>query len=369
MTTRSLALVPVIAALAIFGCGARSPLEIGAGGPAACATAPATPTVLLTLGPTLLQSPRATAITVAGSALYFSLNNGSNDPLAIERLATRGGTPTQILQGNTGCVSTPFGYGPLVTDGTFLYTPDEEMVTTCTGVASRVTRLDPSTGATVRLPNPNDGHQRGIAAIRVSLELGVLFLAPLTFEDPTPPPGDTVLARWDGVQTTTLGSVPGTAFDFVLAAGLAFVQTDHALYSMTLDGAGTLTMLRTTGQKFWLAGSTVAGGAIFYSPDGDGIVRRDVGSGTETVLATGAGGNFDGNGDLLFADDASVYFVQANQNALARVPIGGGPVEVLSPDEQRDGVNGVVTDACSVYWLAAPSFPLSLPPVIYARAR
>jgi hypothetical protein len=59
----------------------------------------------------------------------------------------------------------------------------------------------------------------------------------------------------------------------------------------------------------------------------------------------------------------------APENDLARVPLTGGAVEVLSPDQARHGVNGVVSDACNVYWLAGPSFTDSTAPAVYVRAR
>ncbi len=355
--------------LALTACGARSTLSVGGDathGP--CGASPTTPAVLTTFG-TFEQFRRPTAITVAGSSLYYSINDGSNDPLSIERLPTTGGAPTEVLAGVTGCATTPFGYGPLVTDGTYLYTPDEEMVTTCTGESMRITRIDPVTGEAITLPNPSDGHIRGVAGVRASAARGVFWLAPVTFQDPSPAPGTTLLVRWDGTSTSMLATIAGLAFALVVAGGQAFIQTSKILYQVPIDGSAAPSVVASVGDKFRLAGSNGEGDAIFFSPDGATIVRRDVTSGNEQILATGAGGNFDGNGDAIWTDEAWVYFVQASQNGLARVPVTGGDVEVLSPDEMRDGVNGVVTDACNVYWLAAPSFPASLPPVVYALAR
>jgi hypothetical protein len=350
---------------ALTGCGARTDLGVAEQG--ACGASPETATILTTVGD-FEKFRKPTAITVSGSTLYYSVNDGSNNPFALERLSTGGGAPIEILGGATGCAYSPFAYGPLVTDGTYLYTPDEEMVTTCTGLTVHISRIDPKTGATMTLPNPIDGHPRGVGQVRTSARHGVLWLSPVTFLD-NANPGTTLLARWDGTSTHLVGVIEGAAYAFVLAGDQVFVETGTTLWKMPIDGSGAPAAVGFVDDKFRFAGSNGEGDHVFYTRDGTTILSRDVASGFEQVLATDGGGGFGGNGDSMWADDAWVYFVRTPQRDLARVPVIGGEVEVLSPDETRDGVNGIVTDACNVYWIADTSFTDNLPPAVYVRAR
>lgn len=355
--------------LALPACGARSELALPSGdagaAPGTCPGSPDQPAVLAEVGMfEQFQSP--TAITVAGPAVYYTVNDGSNNPLALYRLPIAGGKPVQLVAGVPGCANSPFGYGLLVTDNHRLYTPDEEMITTCAGAPLRITSIDPATGATSPLPDPADPAQRAAIQVRATATDGIFWLRPVTFLDPSSP-GDTQLARWDGANAAAVAAIPGRATDFVIAAGQAFVQTRDTLYAVPLVDAHTAAALDAVDDKFTFIGSNQE--AIFYSPDGASLVRRDALSGTTKTLLPSGVDTHRRFADPTWADEAWVYFIRDPQRDLARVPAAGGDVEVLSPADGREGVTGVVTDDCNVYWLAGASFSESKPPAVYARRK
>jgi hypothetical protein len=373
-------ILPSLPSIVLAACGARTSLaiqapaddsgarmmmpEAGADSAVPCPGSPSHPTVLVSIGkPASFDTP--TVLTATGSFVYYAVNDESNNPLAIFRAPTTGGSSERIVEGVPGCASSPFGYGQLVNDGAHLFTPDEEEVSTCAGESLHVTAYDIATGTVTRLPNPPGAAPRYVTQVRAAPGGGALWLLPAVALSP----GDTLLARWDGTSSSIVADIPAYAFDFVVAAGRAFVRAERTLYEVALvEGRGVMDLGPIDEMNFQFVGANDT--AVFYTPDGTSLVRRDAVSGTEQTLANDVdvSGRF---GDSMWADDAWVYFRQthgADQEALARVPASGGPVEVIYDDTAR-GVYAVTSDACNVYWLSGPDYDKNEPSALFARRR
>jgi hypothetical protein len=362
-SARRFALVILVGG-ATVGCGARSDLADAPAPGLVCKDSPIQPALLETIGP-FKDYDRATAITVTGGDVYYSVNDGSNDPLAIYRAPIAGGAATPIVLGVPGCANSPFGYGALVTDGRYLYTPDEEEVSLCGGGSLDVTAYDLATGATSTLPNPASPVMRYVVGVRPAPGGGAIWL----YGDPTPG-SDTWIVRWDGTSPSVIGSIPDLAFDFIVSGDRALVATPHSLYVASLTGAADVTPAGAVDfGKLALVGANAE--AFFYTPDGASVDRRDAATGEVTTV--GASGVGEGAVPR-WADDAWIYFsmgdtVTSSGAELGRVPETGGEVEVIYDDASRDGIDVVTSDACNVYWVAEVDFADSKPAALFVRGR
>jgi hypothetical protein len=365
--------------LALLGCGARTDLATAtatvtassdAGVPPptdpACAGAPAEPLLLATVGE-FSRYDKVTAMVVAGGALFYAVSDGGNDPLAIVRVPIGGGPVTEVVKGASGCEATsPFAYGPLATDGRLLYTNDEESIG-CTGYAVRVTTIDVATGALGSLPFPPgvDAEPRSLfpKALRGG---GAAWVV-----DPGTYTGPVVVAAWTGGPTSrVVATLPAWTTGFERVGDTGFAATidkgTATLLAVPLAG-GAPTALGTFGPKLSLHGAN--DDALFFTPDGTTLARRDAATGEVTTLAIPLPTH------AFHVDRDHVYTDSVGQTptsfpaVLTRVPAKGGAPEEVWRDDARNGIQAITTDACNVYWVAGPDYDASAPPAVFARRR
>jgi hypothetical protein len=352
---------------ATAACGARSDLAASGGAPPpdlVCKGSPAEPVKLQSIG-SFKSFDRATSITAAGAFVYYEVNDGSNEALAIYETKATGGKATPIVLGVPGCASSPFGFGDLVTDGRYLYTPDEVEVDLCSGASLDVTAYDLATGALTMLPNPPSPTMRGLASVRAAPGGGAIWI----YTDDMLG-DDSWIVRWDGTSTSVIAQVPDLAFDLVISGDQALVAADKSLYLVALSSGEVTSVGSIEFGKFSLAGANAT--AFFYTPDGVSIDRRDAATGEVTTVVAGTGSQILSSA-ALWVDDDSVYFPMGSPTSggakLGRVPATGGEATVIYEDAKRDGIDAVTSDGCNVYWVAGIDFDHSRPSALYARGR
>ena len=326
--------------LLLVGCGSRSGLnaaveEADASPPPSCPGSPDQPLMLATVGE-FAKYDKVTAMTVANGFVYYAVNDGSNNPVAIFRVPTSGGTSSAVIQGQGGCdVSSPFAYGGLETDGRYLFTPDEEAVG-CTGYSARVTAYDTTNGALFQLPIPPgaDAEPRAVSP-RALAGGGVVWAI-----DPGTYTGPIVVARWTGGPTSTLvATLSEWATGFVVAGGVGFVST-IATGTVTLDQVsltdGTVTPLGQFGTDFVLLGANDE--AIFYTPEGKTFARREVVSGAVKSLGVPLPLHAMWvDHDYLYNDSIGVS-PPSFPAVLTRIPATGGSAKQIFHDASRNGI-------------------------------
>lgn len=332
-----------LALSALLGCGARSDIELSAGGAAApppdtdadaCPGAPDAPTPLATISG-MCTGP--TALTIANEHLYYGVfvqcgePNGTGD---IRRVPLAGGMPEDVDSGN-------YDYGPIVHDTTNLYVP-KVVTTPGTSWHAGVAAL-PLVGGAAKIlmsPSPQPGPLY-VTDLWASDATGAVWL--FSTGSPSDP---TLLARSDGAGPGLVASIPGWAFELVVAGEQVFVHATHALYSVPLAG-GPATELRPLTLDAALLGVTAS--AVFFTPDGTSIVRREVATGAETTLTTGASIHTAvfANRVASWVDETGVYFGEGEM--LKRVGLDGGAPEVLASETGRQ-VQAITSDGCDVYW-------------------
>lgn len=366
MTAPRVALLTVFLT-AVAACGSRTGLETSFASSTAdagpCADSPAGPTVLAALGDfTNFQSPFA--LTVFGDTVYFAVHSGNNNPLGIYGVpATGGAPPRELIAGVFGCAESPFGYGPVATDGAFLYTPQEDEVSLCGGASLRVTTYDLRTGALSALPNPAEPAEMYVNNVLALPGRGVFWILGSPYG-----PSFTYFVRWDGSETAIVATMRDWVVDFVVAGDQVFLQSDTTLYQAPLDGTGDAAAVVDT---LVADHSALLGGnssSAFYTKDGSTILRRDVTGGAVGTVATTPGARL--AHVTAWVDEDWVYFAGAGaptaSGGMLRVPVSGGPVSTFWASDWL--LTGVTSDACNVYWLADEDFTNSLPSeVLYQR--
>lgn len=339
----------------LVACGARTELPSPYD---PCALAPSTQKAIAppASGPDLTAG--AALVVANGSALFHT---GETD-----------GTPTNgvvdqvpIVQGgprDDRLTSFPangeYGFGsPLVTDGQYVY------FLAGSGPQGGFQRViaAPLNGASPArtLDNPAHATPYFISGLAAAGDRGVSWvLYHWTFG------GSSVLAHWDGASTRSVATFDkdqdATVGDSLAAnATTMFVLTRKALVAVALDGSTQKPLQSFAGG----AGTQILGlnaQAIFYSVDGTSIVRHDLASGAETIIA--------GRVALLswsvhhhgWADEDWLYFVTGDTvkgndqgRELRRVSVSDGQMEVMWDAHDRPPTGVVATDACNVYWLTA----------------
>jgi hypothetical protein len=364
-------------------CGARSELleprapsdagtrdvPVAPGDAGGCGPLSSTPTELATFGSASVVGGLGldpVQLVVAGGSVYVEVLDTSGSPHSIERVPLGGGASTTMLTGMTGCNTSPFNVGPLVSDGTHLYTVDTES-TGCSGYPRHVTALDLADGSVATLPDPLDGPDvRVLGIVASSDRVGALWLS----QDQYVAMPSANLVRWDGTSASVVGTVPGLGVDFVAAGDAGFEETYQDLFSIPLAsqplaasriGATSIDTFRFVAANHH---------AVFFARGGDTIVRRDAATGMESVVVTSGAMTRARFARPGWADDEWLYyFAGTTTPSLVRVPEHGGASETVWSDPHRQLV-AVTSDECSIYWLAGRSFsPTEQAPALMGRRR
>jgi hypothetical protein len=360
-----------ICLLFLAGCGSRTGLPSSysetadAAPPSDCPDSPDKPLELATLGD-FDSYEQVTAMAVAQGYVYYEV--GPNTiPTGVYRVPIGGGAPTMVVHGSSGCdVSSPFAAGSLATDGRYLFGQDEVAIG-CTAYPVHVDAYDVTDGTLFELPIPPgaDSMPRAVAPQALDGGGAAWMIDPGTYTGPV------VLARWTGGPTSTLvASLPSWATGFVVVAGVGFVSTIET-GTVTLDAVslanGTVTALGTFGVDFALYGANDE--AIFYTPDGSTLSRREAAGGAVTVLSVPLPVRASWVDRDYFYFDSSEVSPPSFPAIVMRIPAKGGPAKQIYRDDARDGVQAITGDACNVYWVAGPDFGTKRPPALFARRR
>jgi hypothetical protein len=286
------------------------------------------PGAALTVTPDSVYFAAGIAIgTMENSIARVSLRNGTPDPSQLALIPTDG----------------RFTSGPIVNDGTDLYFVGG------TSAPQSVVALGLDGGTPRTLPDPVMPFPYLVNDLAATSGRGVLWLAWNGKSS-----GTSSLALWDGTATSAVASFPEPPAVLVVGGVEAFVQTASALYSVPLAG-GTPTELRPVESNAYAQILGFSDGALFFSPDGSTLVRRDLSSGVESVLVTGAALQpVVGEGHSGWVDSKWVYYPTGPSgmpSALSRVRVVGGTPEVVWDDPDHPPSGAVATDACNVYWL------------------
>ncbi len=312
---------------------------------------------------------KVVAMTVTRGFVYFTKVNGSNNPLGLFRVPIDGGAPELVVpvEGEPCNLFRPFAYGNLASDGRYVFGAASESKN-CTGYSKHISAYDTNDDTWFQLPVPAVANSKPrVLAPRATLDGGAAWVInPGTYEGPT------VLARWSGGPVSTIAfSLPVWVTSFVLAGNDAFVSTRDSgiktLRYMSLTSS-TLSEPETVGPDFRLLGAN--NNAIFYTPDGTTLSRRDVASGVVTAL--GAPKPRAG----LWVDDDFLYLgpaegVTSSAAVVMRRPASGGPAVEIYRDDSRRRVDAITADSCNVYWAVGRSYDdgNSQPVAIFARRR
>jgi hypothetical protein len=184
--------------------------------------------------------------------------------------------------------------------------------------------------------------------------------------------GPNVVARWTGGQTSSVfASLPEMATGFLLAAGVGFAST-IANGTVTLDSVslttGAVTSLGKFGTDFRLLGANDV--AIFYTPDGNTLARREVGTGAVTALDVPLPLHAMWvDPDFLYTDSFESSPPANFAAVLTRIPAKGGKAKQIFKDAGRNGIQSITGDACNVYWVTGPDYNQQRPPALYVRRR
>src|SRR5262249_17885972 len=93
------------------------------------------------------------------------------------------------------------------------------------------------------------------------------------------------------------------------------------------------------------------GSALFHTPDGRTIVRHDVASDEESVIATGVDLTASGARVPAWANDAWLYV--GDRGRVVRVGVNGGASEIVW-DDGGGSVGAITGDGCATYFAALP---------------
>jgi hypothetical protein len=344
-------MLTVIPLAATTACGARTELDAPTPVLGPCAASPAAPMAIDPPAATAYDYFAGASIAVGSNFVLFASGIAIGTATGgVAKIGLMAGGP-QLSSLVTFATDGRFVQGPLVTDGIDLYFPaaPAERVGYQGPPALAAAPLD---GSPLQFLASPDASARYVWDVAVNRQPGV-FIA----WNPEGP-GPSALTHWDGHQQMQIVTTfPEWTVMIVAGADTVFVQTATALYQTPLP-AGPPARIRSLAPgnvNAQLLGLNDT--ALFYSPDGTTIVRRDRTSGTEAMLVSGAALLPDvGAGHTGWADTTWLYYVTglaAAPQSLRRTPVAGGPSEVLWDDPEHPPTGAVTTDACNVYWLAA----------------
>ena len=340
--------------LGVTGCGARTALDVPAVPVDPCASAPDTPITVSIVHPSEAASfynGSAIAITPRNGVYFETGGQIGTARTGVALLPLAGAQPEQgqstlVFPPNS---SAPAVDGPLVADPTNFY---------FSGVGGTIGSLQGYLGA-----QPLEGGPVSVVKVIASDSVltdawaiptgGVMWLETQV--------GNSAMASalflWDGSRTTQIASLGEAATGLVGNADDAFVMTEAHLFDVPLAGGAPI-MLRPVKPPSQILGWD--GEALFYSPDGTSVVRRDVVSGNERTLLSGltlpAHGPGGHNG---WVDSTSLYYVTDTSAdvpaVLNRIGVDGGTPEAIWSDTTHPPLGAVATDACNIYWAVASS--------------
>ncbi len=330
------------------GCGYATPTRLGS-------------VALEALGATYELSPDAldggfdvlapiTAMVVVNGTVYLAAwsEYGGAEGGFLAKVPTAGGPLTFITEDiDAGSVSPSYFGGPLVQDGVRLYYPHPTFPPG-TIIFPYVVSRPLAGGPESRIPNPVP------AMTNVSAMAATGNGAAWAEVDWVNYTGSYVL-EWDGTTTTELGFVDDDLYGMFVVGQDAYLNGVKTLYVTPLAGGG-LTALHSVEA----GGGLIAANAdsVFFSLDGNSVVRRDAATGAETVLVSGLDYVADGGTTparrAAYADAEYLYF--GLEDGLHRVPVDGGddtlvvasPVDSGTPLAQAASIAG---DDCNLYWV------------------
>lgn len=350
--------------VALFACGGRTGLPTGTEPqPSACPGVSTTPVKLTSIGE-FAAYWRVTSMTVVGDWLYYAVNNQSNEPVAIFRVPTTGGTPERVIEGKGGCDSTsPFAVGRLENDGRRLFMLDEIAVG-CTGYSRHVVVWDTATSELETLTNPTGAAIDPLSwAPRPLPGGGVAWLVNAHGIDPGS------LVAWDANgEPRIVAPIPWSGTGLVVVGSTAYVARLSSGLS-TLErvelGSGATSVVGTyPTSTFRLVGANDE--AIYLTIDGKTSLRMPVGTNVTSPLP------FNAN-DVTYLDHDWVYAQAATsvppKTELERYSAKGGTPTTVLADASRSGIQAVTGDACRIYVALGPGYAANEPPVIVSRAR
>jgi hypothetical protein len=355
--------LPLVVALAVVSCGARTDLAVGVpqldagedvamGEDSGCGGG-ATARVVATFGTGDLAPDVFTFSVAEGFA--FVETGVSGNPLAIVRAPLGGGAVVTAVAGQPpGCGTasmSPFGYeSPLATDGTTLYMASLDFSATGQGSSPTVTSYDVSTNALGVVPPPAGTASLNVSALRATPAPGVYYLTGSEFD-----PSTSDLVHWDGVTSTVVATPPEWCYDLQIVGETIFLLGAHALYQMPLAGGPIVVdtpVTFATGAGLLGANST----AVFYTTDHVHVVRRTPAGATLTLASALENGY-----GIAWADEIYLYF--SGPAGLLRVGVLGGAVETFWPSPRS--IKAVTTVGCHVYWLADTDFANNIAPQLF----
>jgi hypothetical protein len=356
---RLLSVLPSLAVLAVFACGARTGFDL-AGGPDAGTVTPATGSSSdSSSGGTLIPEPDAPYYGPCGSPAGSSGGTG-----ATPELLASVPTPAQIaVDASHAYLATDTG-GPvyrmaldgsqLVQLGTIAHTAslsatfiaiNTTAVFTTTPFGGQFQAQGYVTGyykSGVGELGVADGQDtmRGIAADDVNVywtNLDVADQITGVFASSLNGPYDSQVA----LTTAPAGQIVASAGRVFYAGATAAGKGAHPEGLMSVSAAGgPVTVLVPPDPSYDVATLTVDCVNVYYTTTSGTLAQIAVGGGTPKTLATGVGAALE-----LAVDADRVYFF--GPGGLASVPIGGGPVTTLAPGSSPAGI---AVDARYVYW-------------------
>jgi hypothetical protein len=290
------------------------------------------------------------ALTPAGGNLFIGAwlqdeEDGRYDGEGfIESVLTTGGTLIDV----TGGLGQPanlkhYAGGDLAQDGTSLYYARPTLLGTTVSFPDLVARPIAGGPETV-IPNPLGAATTTTVTAVAAASPGAVWAV---HTQSTPPAW---LLRWDGATTTVLGSFEDYGEKVVVVGTTAYVGGFQHIWKAAFDGGGVNDANHT-----WDSGAALLAAndeAVFFTPEGRSVVRRDVTTGIESRIATGV--PF-GQNPAAYADATALYVATKQSNL--RIPVGGGPWTNL----HGDPAYALAGDTCNLY-LAEPNpgFPDAL---------
>ncbi|MGH7294082.1 MAG: hypothetical protein ACRELB_04070, partial [Polyangiaceae bacterium] len=293
----------------------------------------------------------AISIAVAGSTAYAGTTSvGASSPLytgAVASVPSNGGA--------THALSAPdFNFGTLASDGARLYYPRTSgrpegpngAIYETVGLAS----LDLATGAihpiATTTPPRSTSSNLGSTMIAATLAWpGVFWIGA-----PSGAATATTVSAWDARADTVTTIATGEALSGLAAdaTGVYWADTGGGqgitVYGTGLEGASPSVVATVPGGKYGQLLGVSSAYIVFVSDYATGsieIASKAGGPVTHLVTAAAAWVN-----DFAWVDDTYLYWVEsAAQTMLKRIPVAGGPVEVVPT---QGDVQSLAFDACNV---------------------
>jgi hypothetical protein len=290
-------------------------------------------------------------LTVVGDTLYAGTAAISeNGPLyvgAITSMPTRGGTPQTLT-------APEFNFGNIASDGARLYYPQTSgkptgpngAIYTVLGLAS----MDLATGAVHAItpespPRSTSSNLNSYMIAATSSWPGVYWVGA-----PTGASGAGTLSAWDPksdtVTTIATGEdLSGLAVD---ASGVYWADIGNGqgitVYRSPLGGGEPFALAKVPGGTHGTLLGVSSSDVVFvtdYATAGIVAVSKTGGPVRPLVHAASAWVNA-----FAWVDDSYLYWMDGNPSSLKRIPVAGGPDEVMLKDVQ---IQSLAFDACNVY--------------------